>query len=326
MAFNLLIYTTEGPGVPGVHETHHWPERLEELVPGIQVNVAGSAGEALELVGEADAAYGNITPELFARAGKLRWVACPQAGPAAGYYHQALIESDVVVTNVRGIYNDHISAHIMALLLSFSRALPSYYRAQQGREWIPEQSHVYLPESTVAVVGVGGIGAETARLCSAFGMTVIGVDGRVEEAPTGVSELHPPGALHEVLPRADFVVLTVPETPDTQGMFGPAEFGLMKPTAYFINIGRGATVSLDALNEALRGGGIAGAALDVFEIEPLPSGHPLWDAPNMLITPHVAAASGPNLDERRTELFLDNCVRFAEGRPLRNEVDKEKWF
>ncbi len=326
MAFNLLIYTTEGPGVPGVHESHRWSERLEKLVPGIQVNVAGSEGEAMELVSEADAAYGNITPELFARAEGLRWVACPQAGPAAGYYHQALIESDVVVTNVRGIYNDHISAHIMALLLSFSRALPSYYRAQQSREWIPEQGHAYLPESTVAVVGVGGIGAETGRLCAEFGMTVIGVDARIDEAPPGVSEVHPPASLHEVLPRADFVVLTVPETPDTQGMFGPAEFGLMKPKAYFINIGRGATVRLDALNDALRGGEIAGAALDVFEIEPLPTGHPLWDAPNMVITPHVAAASGPNLDERRTELFLDNCVRFDEGRPLRNVVDKEKWF
>ncbi len=326
MAFNLLIYTTEGPGVPSVHETHRWPERLGELVPEIQVNVAGSEGEALELVGEADAAYGNITPELFARAGRLRWVACPQAGPAAGYYHSALIESDVVVTNVRGIYNDHISAHIMALLLSFSRALPTYYRAQQGREWASEQGHVYLPESTVAVVGVGGIGAETGRLCAEFGMTVIGVDARLGEAPPGVSEIHTPASLHDVLPRADFVVLTVPETPETQGMFGPAEFGLMKSTAYFINIGRGATVRLDALNEALRGGKIAGAALDVFEIEPLPADHPLWDAPNMLITPHVAAASGPNLDERRTELFLDNCVRFDEGRPLRNVVDKEKWF
>ena len=231
----------------------------------------------------------------------------------------------MVVTNVRGIYNDHISAHVMALLLSFSRALPAYYRAQQGREWISEQGHVYLPESTIAVVGVGGIGAETARLCAELGMTVIGVDARVEEAPPGVSELHPTGALHEVLPRADFVVVTVPETPETQGMFGSVEFDLMKPTAYFINIGRGATVRLDDLDGALRSGEIAGAALDVFEIEPLPADHPLWDAPNMLITPHVAAASGPNLDERRTELFLDNCVRFAEGRPLRNVVDKARW-
>ena len=109
-------------------------------------------------------------------------------------------------------------------------------------------------------------------------------------------------------------------------MFGSAEFGLMKSTAYFINIGRGATVRLDDLDKALRNGEIAGAALDVFEIEPLPAGHPLWDAPNMLITPHVAAASGPNLDERRSELFLDNCVRFDEGRPLRNVVDKARWF
>ena len=326
MGFNLLIFSTEGPGQPRVHETNRWPERLKELIPGIEVNVASSTGEALELIGEADAAYGNIAPDLFARADRLRWIACPQAGPPAGYYHQALIESGVVVTNVRGIYNDYISSHVLALVLSFAKALPAYYRAQQRREWIADQGHVYLPDSTIAIVGVGGIGAEAARLCAELGMTVIGLDARVQEPPHGVSELHPSGSLHEALPRADFVAVTVPETPETQGMFGPHEFGLMKNTAYFINIGRGATVQLDALDDALRNGQIAGAALDVFEIEPLPSDHPLWDAPNMLITPHVAAASGVNLDERRTELFLDNCVRFDEGRPLRNVVDKARWF
>ncbi len=326
MGFNLLILSTEGPGQPRTHETHRWADRLKELVPGIEVNAARSVGEAFELIGEADAAYGNITPDLFARAGRLRWIACPQAGPPAGYYHRALIESGVVVTNVRGIYNDYISSHVLALILSFAKALPAYYRAQQRREWIADQGHVHLPDSTIAIVGVGGIGAETARLCAELGMTVIGIDARIEEAPPGVSELHPPGGLGEILPRADFVAVTVPETPETQGMFDAREFVLMKPTSYFINIGRGATVRLDALNDALRSGRIAGAALDVFETEPLPADHPLWDAPNMLITPHVAASSGTNLDERRTELFLDNCVRFDAGRPLRNVVDKANWF
>ena len=115
MGFNLLIFPTEGPGQPRVHETNDWHSRLEQIIPDITISVADSMGEALELIGEADAAYGNINPELFSKAEKLRWVACPQAGPPAGYYHQSLINSDVIVTNVRGIYNDYISSHILAL-------------------------------------------------------------------------------------------------------------------------------------------------------------------------------------------------------------------
>jgi phosphoglycerate dehydrogenase-like enzyme len=185
---------------------------------------------------------------------------------------------------------------------------------------------LYLPESTALILGVGGIGGETARLCADFGITVLGVDARLTEPPPGVSELHGPEALDGLLPRADFVIVTVPETPSTQGMIAADQLRAMKPSAYLINIGRGATVKLDDLDAALRSGEIAGAALDVFETEPLPPGHPLWTAPGMLITPHVAAASGSNLDQRREELFMDNCVRFNEGRPLRNVVDKANWF
>ena len=326
MGFNLLIYTPGEPGQSNIHEGEEWPRQLRELIPDIQINVTHSAGEAMELIGEADAAFGNIVPDLFEHAEKLRWISCPQAGPAAGYYHQALIDSDVIVTNVRGIYNDYISAHIMAFLLSFARDLPGYSRSQQKGEWNPRPIPVYLPDSTALIVGVGGIGGETARLCAQFGITVLGVDARITIPPPDVSELHPPEALNALLPRANFVVMTVPETPSTQGMMGADQFRAMNPNAYLINIGRGATIKLDDLDAALRDGEIAGAALDVFETEPLPSGHPLWTAPGMLITPHVAAASGPNLDERRTELFMDNCVRFDEGRPLRNVVDKTNWF
>ncbi|MCH7751674.1 MAG: D-2-hydroxyacid dehydrogenase, partial [Planctomycetes bacterium] len=163
------------------------------------------------------------------------------------------------------------------------------------------------------------------RVCAELGMTVLGVDPRVPEPPKGVSELHRPDALDLVLPRADFVVMTVPETPETQGLFTRGKFRLMKSGAFFINIGRGATVVLDDLVEALESGEIRGAGLDVFQTEPLPPGHALWGMANVIITPHVAGA-GPHLDDRRTELFIDNCVRFDEGRTLRNVVDKANWF
>ena len=302
-----------------------WPEKLRGRIPDVDVTLCHSVGEAMEAIEDADAAFGDIAPELLQRARKLRWIACPQAGPRAGYYHQTLIDSDVVVTNTREIYNDHISAHIMAFVLAFARGLDAYIPNQLQRQWRPGTPTIYLPEATAVIVGVGGIGAETARLCSEFGMTVIGVDPRREVPPAGVAELFRPAYLANALPRGDFVIVTVPETPETQGMFGTGQFRLMKNGAYFINIGRGATVVLDDLVAALKGGEIAGAGLDVFQVEPLPEDHPLWGAPGVLITPHVAG-TGPYLDDRRTELFIDNCIRFNEGRPLRNVVDKGNWF
>lgn len=323
MGFKLLILEL---GHPGEHlYLDEWPQKLKEAIPGIEVNVCRSIGDAMEVIGEVDAAFGDIVPELFERAHNLKWIACPHAGPRAGYYHQALIGSDVVVTNIRGLSSDHISTHIMSFVLAFARGLHVYIPQQLQRKWRQGYEIVHLPDSTAVIVGVGGIGAETARLCSQFGMTVIGVDPRAPEAPPGVVELHRPEALNSVLPRGDFVIVTVPETPETQGMFTLEKFRLMKRTAFFINIGRGSTVVLDDLVAALQSGEIAGAGLDVFQTEPLPSGHPLWAAPGILITPHVAAR-GPYHDDRRIGLLIDNCVRFNEGRPLRNVVDKAHWF
>jgi phosphoglycerate dehydrogenase-like enzyme len=172
---------------------------------------------------------------------------------------------------------------------------------------------------------VGGIGAEAARLAAAFGMHVMGVDPRRREAPPGVVKLDGPDALDALLPLADFVILTVPHTPATEGFMHRARFQRMKRTGFFINIGRGMTTRLDDLVEALRAGEIAGAGLDVFEQEPLPADHPLWTTPGVLITPHTAGF-GPHLDERRFGVLLDNCRRFVGGQPLRNVVDKAQWF
>jgi phosphoglycerate dehydrogenase-like enzyme len=154
---------------------------------------------------------------------------------------------------------------------------------------------------------------------------VLATDARRTVAPSGVAELHPPDALEDLLPRADFVILTVPHTPATEGFFNRARFQRMKRTAFFINIGRGMTTKLDDLVAALQAGEIAGAALDVYELEPLPGEHPLWGLPNVLLTPHMAG-HGPYLDERRFEIMADNCRAFAAGHPLRNQVDKASWF
>jgi phosphoglycerate dehydrogenase-like enzyme len=278
---------------------------------------------------DAEAAFGWLGNDLLQKAKTLRWLQAPQAAPPAGYYYPELIAHPVVVTNFREIFNDHIGAHILAFVLAFARGLHVFIPQQLRGEWKKSADEdgdvIHLPEATALIVGVGGIGAETARLLAAFGVTVLATDARRTSAPEGVAELHRPESLDELLPRADFVILTVPHTPATEGFFNRGRFQRMKQTAFFINIGRGMTTTLDDLVAALRGGEIAGAALDVYEQEPLPSEHPLWALPNVLLTPHMAG-HGPYLDERRLQILMDNCRAFAAGAALRNVVDKSSWF
>src|SRR5436190_1810038 len=285
---------------PQTDTTRGWAKRLAEAVPDVRVVLAEDADTAAREIVDAEAAFGWLGKELLSKA-----------------------------TNFRGIYNDHIGAHILAFVLAFARGLHVFIPQQLRREWKKSPAEtgdvVHLPEATALVVGLGGIGAEAARLLSAFGVTVLATDARRTVAPSGVAELHPPNALENLLPRADFVILTVPHTPATEGFFNRARLQRMKRTAFFINIGRGMTTKLDDLVAALQAGEIAGAALDVYEQEPLPSGHPLWALPNVLLTPHMAG-HGPYLDERRFEIMADNCRAFAAGHPLRNQVDKASWF
>ena len=314
---------------PQSDKTRAWAARVAAALPALDVVVAETDADAARVAVGAEAAFGTISPALLRTAGKLRWLQAPQAAPPAGYYTRELIDHPVVVTNFREIYNDHIGAHIMAFVLAFARGLHLYIPRQLRREWRPEPLEtggvLHLPETTALIVGVGGIGAETARLCAAFGMHVMGVDARRRDAPPGVLKLDGPDALDSLLPLADFVILTVPHTPETEGFMHRGRFSRMKRTAFFINIGRGMTTRLDDLVAALRAGEIAGAGLDVFEQEPLPADHPLWMLPNVLITPHTAG-HGPYLDERRFEVLLDNARRFLADQPLRNVVDKARWF
>lgn len=313
---------------PQGDKTREWGARLAAALPEIEVIVAEDDARAAQAIAAAETAFGTIPPALLREAKRLRWLQAPQAAPPAGYYYPELIAHPVQITNFREIYNDHIAAHVMAFVLAFARGLQRYIPQQLRREWQkPAQNEgiVHLPEATALIVGVGGIGSEIARLAAAFGMRVLGVDDRRREAPPGVAELHRAYELDALLPQADFVILTVPHTPETEGFMNRARFQEMKKTAFFINIGRGLTTRLDDLVAALKAGEIAGAGLDVFEEEPLRADHELWTLPGVLITPHTAGY-GPYLDERRYEIILDNCRRFLSGRPLRNLVDKANWF
>src|SRR2546426_443076 len=263
---------------PQTPTTRAWASRLAAALPELAIVIGETEADAARAVGQTEAAFGTIPPDVLKGAGRLRWLQAPAAAPPAGYYYPALIAHPVVVTNFREIYNDHIGAHIMAFVLAFARGLHYYVPRQLRREWKPEPLDtgiVHLPDATALIVGVGGIGAAAARLCAEFGMRVLGVDARRAEKPPGVAELHRPDALEGLLPLADFVIMTVPHTPATEGLMNRARLALMKQTAFLINIGRGMTVRLDALVDALYEGRIAGAGLDVFELERLPPDHPL---------------------------------------------------
>ena len=302
--------------------------RLADTLSEYEVASPETDEEAIEAIATADAAMGWVPPAALEGAQRLKWLHNPDAGPFFGYYYPELLEHRVTITNPRGIYFDHISHHILMFVLALSRGMPWYVDAQRRRVWDKEarkSRYVYLGEATALINGVGGIGHETARLCHELGMEVIGIEPRPEHHVPYV-ELRTPDELDDVLPRADFVISTVPHTPETEGMFNAKRFRLMKDSAYFINVGRGKVCKIDDLADAIEGGDIAGCGLDVFEEEPLPSEHKLWGLPNVLMTPHVAVKDAENIPERRFQVLLDNARRFLNEEPLNNIVDKSKWY
>jgi phosphoglycerate dehydrogenase-like enzyme len=301
-------------------------QEIRRSVSGCRVVVATDADEAASAIGDADAAFGTLSPDLLASARRLRWLQAPAAAPPVGYFFPELLAHPVIVTNLRGVYSDHVATHALAFMLSFARGFDRYQRQQAARAWRPDRSRfAYLPESTVLIIGAGAVGAELARLLVPFGSHVVGVDALHKDPPLGVAELHPPGHLDRLLVAADFVVLTIPHTPQTEGLMDLRRFRLMKPSAFLINVGRGPTVKLDDLAVAVAAGDIGGAGLDVFEHEPLPPAHPLWTLDGVLITPHVAVA-GPHLIERRVAVVVENARRFAAGQDLQYMVDKANWY
>jgi phosphoglycerate dehydrogenase-like enzyme len=319
-------------------------ERLRSVAPSVTFVNAADEAEAIQSIADADAYLGKITPPILAAAGRLRWVQSFTAS-LEHYLFPALVEHPCVLTNMRGLFSDVIADQVMGYILCFARNLHTYIRNQAERKWAPvggeagrvsfaagpgevnpiDRAHRHLADQTVGVVGLGAIGSEVARRANAFGMRVVAVDPRRTECPPGVEWLRPPAELAALLGESDYVVIAAPHTPATARMFGRDQFRQMKLTAYLINIGRGAIVELAALTEASQAGEIAGAALDVFEVEPLPADHPLWGLPNVILTPHVAGYS-PRIAERHLAVLEENLRRFVQCQPLLNVVDKREWY
>ncbi len=248
---------------------------------------------------------------------RLRWVHIASAGVDTMMFDE-FRDSDVVLTNSRGIFDGAIAEYVLGLVLMFAKDFAGSLRYQLDGRWVHRETE-RIAGRTALVVGTGPIGRAIARLLRAAGLQVAGI-GRTARRDDDFGEIHTD--LHAQLPWADFVVCAAPLTDQTRGMFDAAAFAAMRPTARFVNVGRGDHVVTPDLEKALAGGEIAGAALDVFDTEPLPSGSALWSMPNVMVSPHM---SGDFIGWRSAlaDLFVDNFQRWIADEPLRNVVDKQ---
>lgn len=262
----------------------------------------------------------TAVPGAWAAADRLRWLHIASAGVDPVLF-PALVESDVVLTNSRGVFDDSIAEYVLGVVLAFAKDFARSLVLQSETRWKHRETE-RIAGREVLVVGTGPIGRAIARLLRAAGMRVSGAGRSAREGDPDFGTVHASSELGEYLPSADYVVAVAPLTEQTKGLFDASAFAAMKPSARFVNVGRGELVVTGDLIEALRSGKIAGAALDVFETEPLPADNPLWAMDNVLISPHM---SGDFAGWRDTlvEVFTANFHRWAAGEPLRNVVDKK---
>jgi phosphoglycerate dehydrogenase-like enzyme len=269
---------------------------------------------------------GYFLPPVCAAAPKLRWVQSFSTGMDKFLFPEIIERDEVQVSNVAGLYASQGGEHAWALLLALTRQLPLAVHNKDKRLWKGENV-VEVAGFTMGVIGMGGFGMEIAKRAQGYDMTVIAIDAVRTEKPAYVHELRPATTenLHDLLRRSDIVMIACPLTKETYHLIGADELALMKPGAYLINVTRGGIIDEPALVDALAQGRIAGAGLDVVEKEPLSADSPLWDAPNLILTPHRAGAS-QHRPRKVYEFFLANLERYLKGeRPL-NVIDKRRGF
>jgi phosphoglycerate dehydrogenase-like enzyme len=304
-------------------------EDLQSVTTGAKIVPVTEANVMQEIV-DADAYIGDITsPEV--RAGKnLKWVGVMSAGVERLLFPRdgtsALRDSNITLTNNKIVQGPEIADHALAMLLMLSRNLYILYKNDQQQLWSPRSFHgIELNGKTAVVVGVGGIGTQIAVRANAFGMSVIGVDTEDKPFMPFLKRVVKPDQLDDVLPRADVVFISVPDTPKSHKMMGTREFALMKKDSYFVAVSRGGIYDMNGLVKALDEKRLAGAGVDVTDPEPLPKGHPLWKFENAIITPHIAGRSDQDT-VRMVGTIKENIRRFVEGKPLINVVDKQKGY
>jgi len=306
-------------------ERRHF-EQIAAVVPTAELIDAGQQHIAAE-IHRADIYCGHAKVPLdwpaIVREGRLKWI----QSSAAGMDHclvPAVIESDITVTSASGVLADQVTEHATGLIIALTRSFPVFFRAQRAKEFIRRPTRD-LHHSTVGIVGFGGVGRRLAQVLCSFKTRILATDMFPIDKPDYVDELWPADRLIDLVRAVDILVLCAPLTPATRGMIGTAELAQMKKGSLLVNVARGPLVIERDLVTALESGHLAGAAVDVTEVEPLAAESALWNLPNVIITPHVAGQSKVRIDQM-TDFFCDNLQRYLAGRPLRNLVDKRLGF
>lgn len=286
----------------------------------IRLRVASTPAEALPYVEEMEVLYcWDFPPQLLPQARRLRWVQVMGAG--VDRFLDAPFPPKVVLTRAEGVFGPWMAEYTFGWLLWATQRMEPFRTAQRLRQWEPAPPTL-LRGKTLGIVGLGSIGRAIARVARAFSMRVIGVSRTGRPVPEAERVYRRPG-FHEFLAASDYVVLAVPLTPETRGLIGEAELHAMRPEAWIVNLGRGALIQDAALVRAIHERWIAGAVLDVFVQEPLPTEHPYWGMPNVVVTPHV---SGPSDPAEIAPIFNENLQRFLAGRVLRGRVDIRRGY
>lgn len=286
----------------------------------ITLHTCATPDEAARVIEDAEILYAwNFPQELLLRAKRLRWIHAMGAG-----VEKLLVpglSDSVVITRAGRVFGPWMAEYTLVWCGWVTQRIDEFRENQRRRSWIPSRPD-RLEGKTLTIVGLGEIGREIARIARAFGMRVIGVSRSGRKLP-GAEAIYQPRALARALARCDFAVVTLPLTRETRGLIGERELRAMNPTAWILNIGRGPVIQEQALLRALHERWIAGAVLDVFEIEPLPPDHPFWGLPNVVVTPHIA---GPSIPEQIAPGFNDNLRRYLQGKPLRSVVNRSQGY
>jgi phosphoglycerate dehydrogenase-like enzyme len=303
---------------------------LDSLPDDVQVTQGLRPEDLKHAIGDADAIMngmhtGNTFKVLFPKAAKVRWVHSLSAG-VEGVLMPELVNSPVPLTNARGVFAESLGEFVIAGALFFAKDLRRMLRSQQAGKWDQFDVDVLYKQS-MAIVGYGEIGRAAAKRAKALGMKVYATRRRPElmkDDPL-VDEAFPPAQRAEMIAKADYVVAAAALTPETRGLIGAEELAAMKPAGVIMNVGRGPVIDEPALVEALQQRRIRGAALDVFDVEPLPADHPFWKMDNVLLSPHSADHTAGWLEDAM-QFFIDNFRRFHKGNPLQNVVDKQAGY
>lgn len=296
-------------------------QTLAAIAPEAEVIYTAAEAVTPDQVSQAEIILGNLPIPLLQYAKRLKWLQLNYAG-SDNYAAPGVLPEGVILTNASGCYGLAISECMLAGILQLIKRLDQYQRNQAQHIWRNEGAVSSIEGSTTLVVGFGDIGSSFAQRMHALGSTVIGIRRNVTGKPDYVSALYQMDALDRLLPLADFVSLSLPNSPQTQKVIGAKQFAEMKDSAILINVGRGSAVDTDALVAALNGGEIGGAVIDVVDQEPLPAEHPLWDAPHLVLTPHVTGNYNlPETLRRIVNLSLRNLAAYLNGQPMESVVD-----